>query len=77
MDRVAVICKLAMKWYLMRMYANWLCPFNYRQTLAQSSSVVTNNLRNALISKDIEYKYTLQHISRESASYIVRISESV
>ena len=26
MDRVSVICKLAMKWYLMRMCASWLCP---------------------------------------------------
>ena len=27
MDCVSVICKLAMKWYLMRMCASWLCPF--------------------------------------------------
>ena len=25
--RVSVICKLVMKWYLMRMCASWLCPF--------------------------------------------------
>ena len=29
MDHVSVICKLAMKWYLMRMCAGWLCPFHY------------------------------------------------
>ena len=28
MDRVSVICKLAMKWYPMRMRDSWLCPFN-------------------------------------------------
>ena len=25
--RVSVICKLAMKWYQMRMCTSWLCPF--------------------------------------------------
>ena len=29
MDRVSVVCKLAMKWYLMRMCASWLSPLNY------------------------------------------------
>ena len=28
MDPVSVTCKLAMKWHLMRMSANWLCPLN-------------------------------------------------
>ena len=27
MDRVFEICKLAMKWYLMRMCVSWPCPF--------------------------------------------------
>ena len=27
MDRVYVMCKLVLKWYLMRMCASWLCPF--------------------------------------------------
>jgi len=27
MDHISVICKLAMKWYLMRMCASWLCLF--------------------------------------------------
>ena len=49
---------------------------NYRQPLAQCSTVVMNNLRNPPFSTHIEYKYTLQHITRESASHIVRISES-
>ena len=30
-DRVSVICKLAIKWYLMRMCASWLCSFNYQK----------------------------------------------
>ena len=28
MNLVSVICKLAMRWYLMSMCASWLCPFN-------------------------------------------------
>ena len=28
-DRVSMICKFAIKWYLMRMCASWLCPFNF------------------------------------------------
>ena len=28
MDRVPVVCKLAMQWYLMRMCSSWLRPFN-------------------------------------------------
>ena len=32
MDRVSVICKLAMKWYLMRIYASWLSLFYERLT---------------------------------------------
>ena len=27
MNRASLICKLAMKWYVMRMCANSLCPF--------------------------------------------------
>ena len=30
MDRVSVICKLALKWYLIRMCTSWLCPFHSR-----------------------------------------------
>ena len=33
MDCVSVICKLAMKWYLMRMCSSWLCPFSRRPSL--------------------------------------------
>ena len=33
MDRVSVICKLAMKWYLMRMRASWLRFFKVHMTL--------------------------------------------
>ena len=29
MDRVSVICKLAMKWYLVRMCTSWLCSFYF------------------------------------------------
>ena len=32
MDRVSVVCKLAMKWYLMRMCASCLCPFERAKT---------------------------------------------
>ena len=32
MDGVSVICKLTMKWYLMRMRASWLCPFKGAST---------------------------------------------
>ena len=28
MNRGSVICKLAKKWYLIRICASWLCPFN-------------------------------------------------
>ena len=28
MDCLSLICKLAMKWYLMCMCTSWLCPFN-------------------------------------------------
>ena len=34
LDRVSVICKLAMKWHLMRIRASWLCPFNEQRTLS-------------------------------------------
>ena len=40
MDRVSVICKLAMKWYLMRMYASWLCPFKYLHETQKLNNVV-------------------------------------
>ena len=33
LDRVFVICKLAMKWYLMRMCASWLCALNLTLSL--------------------------------------------
>ena len=33
MDRVSVICKLAMKWYLMRMCTSWLCPLKMISSL--------------------------------------------
>ena len=32
MDLVSVICKLALKWYLIRMCSSWLCPFNHKDT---------------------------------------------
>ena len=32
MDRVSVICKLTMKWYLVRMRASLLCPFKGTST---------------------------------------------
>ena len=38
MDLVSVICKLAMKWYLMRMCASWLCPFKHTLPLPPINS---------------------------------------
>ena len=33
MDRVSLICKQGIIWYLMRMCASWLCPFNNRKNV--------------------------------------------
>ena len=46
MDRVSVICKLAMKWYLMRKCACWLCPF--KKTNEQG--ILLSNINYALLS---------------------------
>ena len=42
MDRVSVICKLAMERYLMGMCASWLCPFKVRKIHA---TVIFNSIK--------------------------------
>ena len=35
---ISLICKLAMQWFLMRMYSSWLCPFKVRTKYQKLSS---------------------------------------
>ena len=39
MERVSVICKLAIKWCLLRLYSSWLCPF--KQSMRRCSVLTT------------------------------------
>ena len=51
MDRIFVICKLAMKWYLMRMCTSWLCSF--KESLSRDSEEVIINSYNGNFSVHI------------------------
>ena len=65
---ITSVCKLAMKWYLMRMCTSWLCPFNELVIWKLNPFSVPNN---AFILKMFESKFDcwLDHANKGCSLY--------